>query len=330
MSISRLLKVVLPLLMALFLSACDQQPAQITKQVRLGVADQPSSALIFVALANNYFKDEALDVQVVHFPSGKRALLDGFDKGQVDYFAAAEVPFASRSFSDPQLITIGSLYTADNINRIVARRDRGIETMRDLVGKKIATQEKSAVHYFLHLVMETFEIPHDAVTISFTKAENLPEQLAKGEIDAFSMRDPFVSQTVELLGDNAVVLDAKGIYVQSELLITSKTMFNNDPDIAERLLRALVRAEEFALNNRQQAIHITAQALAIDDSQIEKIWSSLNLEVSMHQSLLMQLERVADWLSLEVYKGETPPYFLDHLEPAPLKKVSAERVSLVK
>jgi len=326
----RLLDLFIIFLIMFLLAACEQEAAKTTRQVRLGIADQPSSALMFVALANNYFKDEALEVEVHHFPSGKRALIDGFDQGKLDYFATAEVPFVGRSFSDPQLITIAALYTADNVNRIVARRDHGITRMQDLLGKKIATQEKSAVHYFLHLVLDTFEIKHDRVSIAFTKAENLPEQLASGEIDAFSMRDPFVSQAVELLGDNAIVFEAKGIYVQSELLITSKTVFDADPDIADRLLRALVRAEEYALNNRQQAIHITAQTLKIEDQQIEKIWNSLNLEVSMHQSMLVQFERVADWLSKEVFLNQPIPYFLDHLEASSLKRVSAERVSLVK
>jgi len=313
----------------LTIGGCGDDTAPTAKPVKLGVPDQPSSALIHIALANGYFKDAGLDVTTVHFASGKRALLDGYVPGKIDYFTTADVPFVNQAFVDPDIVALASIYTADNVNRIVARRDHGVNDFADLAGKTIATQKSSAVHYFLHSVLNDKGVDHEQVTLKFFAGKDLPNQLIKGSIDAFSMREPFVSEAVAGLGDKAVVLAAPGIYVQSELLVTKRGTLEADPEIAGRLLTALARAEDFALGQKAQAIAVVAKALKVDDAKIAAIWDTLNFELSMNQSLLPQFERLGAWVTDEINPGVKAPSFLNHLEAAPLKAVRPENVSLV-
>ena len=77
---------------------------------------------------------------------------------------------------------------------------------------KIATQRLSAVHYFLHL----FLLKHDIedAELEFLKAEELPQALADGKIDAFSMREPFISEAHGLVGNNGIVFRESGTYLK--------------------------------------------------------------------------------------------------------------------
>ena len=319
---------VLPVIM-LFLVSCSEHETADVRPVRLGVANQPSNALVFIALEKGYFLDAGLEIKPTIYPSGKRALLDGLLEKREDYVTAADVPFARQSFEQADLRTIASLYTADNINRIIARRDRGIEQPSDLAGKTLATQGNSAVHYFLHLFLESEKIDHDHARVMFMKAEDLVPALKEGRIDAFSMRDPFISMAAKVLGDNAVIFSARGLQVQSELLVSRLPVIQQDPVIAERLIHALLMAETFALDNREEAISIVARKIGVERHKIADLWSFIHLEVAMDQSLLLQFEKLADWIVSEMQVAGDKPYFLDHLYLDALKKTSPQSISVV-
>lgn len=312
----------------LLLAGCSEEPKPI--DITFGVADQPSSALVHIALAKGYFAAEQLNVQVSHFPSGKRALIDGYGTGAVDYVTASDAPFVLQVSTDmPELRLLATLYTADNINRIVARKDAGISKLEDLAGKRVATQSNSAVHFFLHSIVKSQRLDHDQLEISYMKAGELPEALAAGDIDAFSMREPYVTQARELLGENALVLASPGLYVQSEVLLVRDSALAAQPEAAKRLLRALIKAEEFVATQPEQAINLLAEALEADPQGIRDIWNELKFEVRLNQSVLFQFERMIDWLVTDVDPTLKAPNFLNHIESRTLADLSNDRVSIV-
>lgn len=321
------IKIILLVFSVFSLQACKEEIE--VKLVRLGVADQPSSSLVHIALAKGYFKERGLEVDAVHFISGKRALLDGYVPGKVDYLTLADTPFAVASFTHEDIAALATIYSADNVNRIVARADRGIQDIQDIKGKTVATQGNSAVHYFLHSVLVLNNIDHDDLTLKFFKGSDLPGKLISGEIDAFSMREPYVSEAAVALGENAVVLDFPGAYIQSDILATRRSVLNKDPEVAKRLLAGLLDAQDFAIKNPDAAIGIVAKAISADPAYLAKSWGKFNIDVAMEQTLLFQLEKLANWIADEVQEGTQIPDFMKHLAPDPLRDVRPERVSLV-
>lgn len=318
--------------MALLISGCSDEVALEPLELRLGIPEQPSSALIHIALAQGYFKEQNLTVQSKFYPSGKRALLDGFAKNEVDYLSTADAPFVMQvSTTMPDLTVLASIYTTDNLNRIVARKDARIESLADIAGKRVATQSNSAVHYFLHSVITEQGIEHEQIEVEFMRAGELPVALNEGRIDAFSMREPYVSQARDLLGDaQVVVLDSPGTYVQSELLLVRHSTLKAQPEAATRLLRALVKAEAFAAEHPQEAIAIVANALDTETEAIAENWAQFNFNVRLNQALLSQLERMALWIQLEVDPAAQAPNFIEQIDAKPLAQVAPESISLVR
>lgn len=316
-------------LIASVLSACNFSALE-EKTVRLGVSLSPQGTLLFVAMDQGYFAEEGLAVEPYFYPSGKRALIDGFLNGEVDYFDVGDAPFTHHAFDESNdLVALASLYLADNTNRIVARKDRGINSIADLEGKTIATQQNSAVHFFMHTVLLENQIDaHSATNIQFYPAEELPVRLIEGSIDAFSMREPFVSQALEGLGNNGITLSSPGSYVQSELLVASRQFVEADPEVAKRLLRALLKAEAFVRNNRSEAIAITATALKVERAKIEAVWDTLSFNVNLSESLLRQLSLLSDWIVQEVKVGASMPDLKARLMLEPLSEIDQSRVTV--
>ncbi|MFC1673246.1 ABC transporter substrate-binding protein, partial [Pseudomonadota bacterium] len=285
------------------------------QRVRIGIAMQPTDALTFVALENGYFHDLGLSVVVKKYPSGKRALQEGLFTGDVDLASTADAPVAMAGLDNKEYKILTTIFFADNVNRVIARRDRGIETASDLAGKRIATQYASAVHFFLHLFLLDHQLHGAAVEQSFMKAELLPGALAAGDIDAFSMREPYISRARELLGDNAVVFAAPGLYAQVEVLVGTPGFVDANPEVIEKVLRGLARAETFIHENPGAAMEITSRWLEVSKADIAAIWPTVSFRMDLGQALLLLLENEARWaIDDEISTAKDVPYFLDFID----------------
>jgi len=305
-------------------------PETATTNLRIAVAREPLAALLILAAEQGYLDDEGVAAQIEDaYPSGKRAL-QGLLDGDVDLAPCAEAPIVFQSFDHDDLRIVATIGTSDTEPKIVARRDAGIEEPQDLRGKRVATQRASAVHYFLHLFLLRHGMSEGDVELSFLKAEELAAALAEGTIDAFSMRDPFVTEAEQKLGDTAVVFAEPGLYVKTFNLVTSDQLAASSPEAIEAVLRALVRAEEFARHDPEAAISIVARQLQLEESELADVWGELDLRVSLGQGLLAALEDEARWAVKGGFtEAEKPPNFLEFLEPGPLEEVRPAAVTLV-
>lgn len=283
-------------------TACENKEIKEDKQfnmiskVRLGLAMQPSSGLMMVALKKGYFKKYGLDIEVSEYPSGKRALNDGLFKDRVDIASSSDVPICVSMLKGFDFKIAAVTFKADNVNRVIARKDAGILEAADLNGKKVATQKASAVHFFLNLFLDEHNILEDDVDISFMKAELLPKRLASGEIDAFSMREPYITKAKELLKDNYVVFEKPGLYPQIDAVVVNNNFIKSSQKSVNGFVKALLDAQDFIESNPKESIKIIAERLGVSNESIEKIWPEVSLSVSLEQSTILLIENITRWV----------------------------------
>ena len=318
--------VMLVALAALLLSSS----ALAATKLRLAVAGQPMSALMHIAVKEGFFKAEGLEVDVTTHISGKRALLDGLFAGKADVATTSDVPLAFNAFKRNDFRAVAAINFVDNTNRIVARKDAGIQSPEDLKGKRIATQKSSAVHYFMYLFLLKHGMLDEDVQVSYMKGNMLPKALANNEIDAFSMREPYVGQAVELLGDNAVVFAEPGLFPQFDLVLVKKDIAAQ-PELLESLVKGLLKAEQFAKNSPVKAMRDVADTVGTSPERIKKLWQDYQLNVHLPQALLLSLESEAAWIMDSGFvSSPSEPDMLKLIETAPLMKLKPEAVSIIK
>ncbi|MEN8188712.1 MAG: NrtA/SsuA/CpmA family ABC transporter substrate-binding protein [Thermodesulfobacteriota bacterium] len=301
-----------------------------TETLRFGLALQPQSGLMIIALHNNYFKDEGLLLELHEYPSGKRALQEGLLTNAVDVITVSDAPLAFAAFDGVDAKAIATIFNAVNVNRIVGRRSAGIKTPADLHGKRIATQRASAVHYFLHLFLLDNNMTEKDYTPVFMKAEELPDAISSGSIDAFSMREPFVSRAMTMLAEDGVMFQAPGLYRQADVVLAGSQLLEQRPHVAERLLRALLRAETFVRQYPDKSIEITARRLGVDPQRLREIWPQVSLNVTLEQGFLRLLENQANWILRSGLRSTKElPNYLDSLHLQALEQVAPERVTVI-
>lgn len=299
-------------------------------KITIGFAKESLNSLALIALQQGYFADEGLEVVAKEYPSGKIALLEGLLKGEVDITAAAETPIVFNSLKQNSVKIIASIGSSENEARIIARKDRNIQSPEDLRGKNIATQRASAVHFFLHMFLTKHLIADNEVNISYLKANDLPKALAEGTIDAFSMREPFISRAEELLPEKTIIFTTPGLYTKSFNLISLDHFINKRPETIDRVLKALLRAEALVLKKPELAMQIIATNLAVSKESVKQLWPQLKLRVSLEQWLLLSLEEEARWIVESGFSQQKNiPNYLESLYLQGLKQIKPEKITII-
>lgn len=314
---------------AAMLPGCEPAPQVPRQSVTLGISKQPTSVLFFIAQAQKLFEKHGLDVTLKIYPSGKRALDEGLLTGSIDLVNPFDTPVALAVFTRPELRVLASTIRADNVSFIVVRRDRGITQESDLRGRTIATQEGSAVHFFLYQFLLEHGLSYSDVKLKFDKIEALPELLTSGQVDAVSVREPYLSQCLEKLGERVTVFADPGIYEQAELLVTTEQLLQDKPGVAHAVLAALLEAEDH-VQPLESSAAIVAQHLDISRQEAIDLLNHYHTRIEMRHSLLLLLEEVARWgINSGLVQGAVPDY-LDVLAPEALSKLAPDRVSIIR
>ncbi len=294
------------------------------------VAGQPPSALVHLALDRGLFAAEGLRVEAREYVSGKRAL-KAMLAGEGQLATTADVPIVFESFKAGTFRMLCQIAATGNPACVVANRTAGIAEPEDLRGKTVATQRGSAVHFYLHMFLARHGIPEEQVTLSFMKAEELPEALIDGRIDAFSMREPYVSQATDALGDNAVVFAEPGLYHRTEHVVVASGLIETHPGVPDLIVRALLQAEKLAKADPQALVTTLAGRLGISHDAATAALAQHEWRVCMEQALLIGLEDEAAWAqNAGLVDTESVPNYLDFLHPDALSRADPGRVTILR
>jgi NitT/TauT family transport system substrate-binding protein len=137
----------------LFLTGCEDQneyrySGPIEKvTVATGMFELELSGLLWLAQSQGYFRQYGLDVTINKMPTGAMALR-ALQRGEIDFAAAGEFPFVAQSSELPDLRICASIARYD-ILVLVGRKDKGIQKIPDLKGKKVGLPMKTQLEFVL-------------------------------------------------------------------------------------------------------------------------------------------------------------------------------------
>lgn len=295
---------------------------------KVTLAATPTALLVWIADAKGFFKDEGLDITIELFQSGSFAA-DALVEKRVDLSTTSEAAFASRSFEHSQLRILATLSSSETA-RLIGRRDRGITTAQDLVGKRIGITRKSISDFLLSRYLTLNGIDQAKVELVDLPPKSIANSLIKGEIDAGLTWEPSIHQAEVGLGDQSVTLpDQEGQHFYF-LLLTSAEWVERNRETAEKILQALIRAERFAIEQMQQAMTAINARFDYESGYLKRLWPQHNLHVSLPQDLLFVLDEQARWrIQRRFVQAKTTPNYISNIELRPLAAVSPVSVGIV-
>ena len=308
----------------------QKQPKKYTgpvEKITLAAYAGETGALVYVAEDQGYFKENGLEVTIKDYKSGKVAA-DVLMDGEADIATSADFVFVSNSFDRTDLRVFGTVATAE-VKELVARKDKGITTIDDLIGKKIGVTKRSGGEFALGRFLIFNALSYKDVELVDLKPSEIVEAVLNGDIDAGFTWDPNVYDIKEELGDNAISWPGgQDFYF---VLLTKEDWIKNNPAAAERFIKSVLEAEDYIKDNSEEAKEFVKNRFGYESDYIDYSWPKQGFAVTLEQAMLISFEDQARWrINNKLTDATRVPNYLDYIYLDALEEVKPEAVGIIR
>lgn len=277
------------------LLSCSQGRDAPQERLAIAALRQPATALYLVARDAGCFDEVGLAVTERTFELGRDALASMLE-GAADVAIAYETPTVRAAAWDPRLRVLSKLHTSTRNTRLVARRDRGITGFSSLAGKRVGFASGSNADFFLDLVLRFAGVSRSEVAAVGLSPEVSVGALARGDLDAAVLSDPYAATAEKALGDVGLVLQTD-LYTEVSLLLTRDDVVRGREEALRRLARGLACAERMANERPGEAVQrIRGRFPEVGDAELTAQRARVRWELGLDHVLLGVLRDESVWL----------------------------------
>lgn len=299
------------------------------ESINIGTVPTAASALIYIAQDQHFFAANGLNVSIKDYNTGA-ATTEALLKGEMDIAWVAEFPFIKKAFAKEE-ISIITVVGRFNEQYLFGRKDREINTIADLKGKKIGLPRNTIAEFYLGRFLELHGMTAQDVTVVDVPAQESVDAIVSGRVDGVIVWEPYSSKIRMQLADRVVALPVQNNQPGYGVVAGRSNWIVDRPEVINRFLKSLAQAEDYLIRNPAQAKAIVRKQLNYDDIFTEIIWSENQFSLSLDQSLILAMEDEARWMIKNNLTTEKAvPNFLDYIYMDGLKAIKPESVNIIR
>jgi ABC-type nitrate/sulfonate/bicarbonate transport system substrate-binding protein len=319
------------LLTILIVGSCSYEgEPEMKGSITIGMESTAVNSLIYIAEDRGYFIANGLDIVIDDTYSSGAASTQGMLEGEADISTAAEFSLVRYAFLNKPVLTIGSIDMFMHM-KLIGRKDRGIEDVSDLEGKKIGVPINTAADFKLGRFLHLNGVNTSGLAIADVQAPDAVEALVNGGVDAIVTWQPIVMILQDRLGERAVTMAVQSEQPMYCILYALNKWVQENPDLVKRFLKSLMQAEEFLIQYTDQARAIVQKRLSYDERYLETIWPEHQFTLRLDQSLILALEDQARWMiENKLTEEENVPNFLEFIHEESLEEVKPLSISIIR
>ena len=321
-------------LAALLLAAgCGQRALESSgppEPLTLAYAALPQATLVLVAFEKGFFAQEGLAVTPQAHPFGKPAL-GAVLSGEADLATVAETPVMLALLSGREICVSAVIETSSRNTALVARKDLGIAHARDLKGKTVGVAKGSNGEYFLDSFLMAQGLGQGDITLTNMTPAQMQAALLAGSIAAAAIWNPTLTLSQQALGGRGVIFYGEELHTESFCVAGSREFTRKHPAAMRRVIRALLRAEEFVRLHPEESLTLVARLIQTDPAALRTVWKDFRFKVALDQSLLVTLEDETRWaIKSRLVQTQAMPNFLEFIDAEALSAVRPGRVRIIR
>ena len=263
--------------MVLGLAACGGGTAEEPITVVLDWTPNTNHTGIYVALANGYFEEAGLNVQVVQPPEDGAVALVASGKAQ---FGASFQDSLAPAFAgdSPLPVTAGAALIQHNTSGIVSRAGEGMDSPTGLEGKKYATWDLDVEKATIRDVMEADGGNFDLVELIPSTVTDEVSALKSRDVDAIWIFYGWAGIACEVAGLPIDYFDFADfdpdLDFYTPIIVSNNDWLADNPETAKAFLAALSRGYEYAAEHPKEAADILMEAAPELKSNTELVYRS--------------------------------------------------------
>ncbi|HAT30732.1 MAG TPA: nitrate ABC transporter substrate-binding protein [Janthinobacterium sp.] len=262
------------------------------------------------ARRQGYFSDEGIQAQIQSHSSGKAAM-DAVLQGKADMGTVADIPVMFAGLNKDPVAVIATIFDTEKDHGIVGRRDRGVDGAASLKGKRIGVTLNTSGHFMLDAFLNRQRLAPSEVSMRNYLPEELPDALARGEVDAIATWEPFLAASLRQQGGNGVAFYGQDVYESIYNVAAMRAYIAAHPETIRKILRALRRGAQYC----------AAAPVALP---------TYHFRVVLDQGLILALEDEARWaIKNRMSERADMPNYLDYMYLDGLETVRPSAVTII-
>lgn len=244
-------------------SAADRIP------ITIGWQPTMNGARFFLAEAQNLFDKEGLEVKLVRFNAGP-PFFAAFQSGSIDIGFMGIQPAVTAIAQGIPVKVVAIENNAGGAEALVARKDSGIKTLKDMRGKKIATRRGSSAHTALLSGLAAGGLSLSDIQLVDLDVSALMPAFEKGDIDAAWYWEPWMGL---LKRSNGVVVATDGdINVPVGIVwVARQEWLAKNGEAMQRILKILDDAAQTIRNKPQESAAMIAKRLELTPEHVHEV-----------------------------------------------------------
>ena len=297
-----------------------------TESITIEELPYESYGLIYIAEEQGLFTRNGLNVTMRDY--GGPNFLNGLLSDEVDIGLSSEYVFVRKVFNQANISVIGNIDRYQNVY-LIGRKDKGIEKVSDLSGKKIGLTRNTISDFYLGRFLDLHGMSIRDVTLSNMPPSQYMQAITNGSIEAL-LTGNFIDQIQERLGNNAVLWPTQNGQNSYYVMSCRSDWAAGHPVQINRFLKSLAQAEDYMINHPNEAKAIVQKRLNYTDAYMAKIWPKNEFSLSLDQSLVVAMEDEGRWMiANNLTTAKTIPDIRDHICTKGLEGVLPESVNVI-
>lgn len=277
----RFLCLFLALTFVFLLTACGSAPQTTSEKEKitfvLDWTPNTNHTGVYVAIANGYFEEAGLDVEVVQPPEGGSTVLVA--SGNAQFAVTAQDSIAPALVGNDALpITAVAAILQHNTSGIVSRAGEGMDTPKGLEGHKYATWDSPAEKATIRQVMEADGGDFDNVDLIPSTVTDEVSALQSRSVDAIWIFYGWAGIACEVAGLDIDYFDFADfdpiLDFYTPIIVAGNDWLEQNPDTAKAFLAALSKGYAYAVENPKEAADILMEAAPELKSNTELVYRS--------------------------------------------------------
>jgi len=299
------------------------------ESITIGTMFNAQDALLLIADEQGFFSANGLKVTIKKYDTGCAAT-DAMINGEVDLARANEFVVVEKTLQQGQISVLTTYCKTESIS-LVGRKDRGIEKIPDLKGKRIGLASGTVTEFYLGRFLDLHGMSLRDITIVDMKRTRMVDAFSAGDIDACIDGQLFVYPIRQRQGDRVVVWPAQSSQLQYVLLVGMHDWIAHHSELIKRLLSSLARAEAYVVRHTAETKAILQKRLRYDDAFMADSWPKHQFSLSLDQSLILAMEDEARWMIGNNLTSEKQvPDFLSYIYIRGLEAVKPEAMNIIR
>lgn len=248
-------------------------------------------------------KDKGIKVEWVgpfpnHAPSMQAVVGGSADFG----FWGSTTPALAAIMAGSPLVFTQFLVHAPRSTAIIVKKDSGINSIKDLVGKRVAVNRSGLGEFLVVAALEQNGIAREQVQFVYLNPPDAAPAFGQGKVDAWSMWSPGVDIA-------RAQFDAKDIFFEGtdldylidySSLVTLRSFAEQNGDLVRAVIDAYKAEGKWMSENVLESEKLIQKEAGYDDAVRDHL-AGLNRQAQFHEAddaaFLTNFQRAADWLS---------------------------------